>query len=98
MRVEGSDDMAHADTRTITTHVPLALAKKVDELAGYKDESRAEIMRQALIELVEREEEYHRRTLRGLKDVDEGRLTDDEKVAAWIECLGTEKEFRLMDR
>ena len=35
---------------------------------------------------------FRERTLRGLADVDAGRLIDDEAMAAWADRLGTENE------
>ena len=38
-------------------------------------------------------ERRHQRTLRGLADVDAGRLIDDEAMQAWAESLGTDQEL-----
>ena len=38
-------------------------------------------------------ERRHQRTLRGLADVDAGRLIDDESMQAWAESLGTDQEL-----
>ncbi|HKM61108.1 MAG TPA: CopG family transcriptional regulator [Acidisphaera sp.] len=40
-----------------------------------------------------RAERLHQATLRGLADVDAGRLIDDEKIQAWLESLGTDHEL-----
>ena len=39
----------------------------------------------------------HQRTLRGLADVDAGRLIDDSAMQAWADSLGTENELPIPD-
>ena len=64
--------MPSPDTRVLTAHVPNPLAAKVDERAQRLDRSRGWVLKQALADWVEREEERHRLTLEGLADVDVG--------------------------
>lgn len=80
-----------ADTKVLTAHVPLGLAKKVDAMAERLERSRGWVMKQALAAWVDQEEERHRMTLEGLADVDAGRLVDHEAVQAWADSLGTGK-------
>ncbi len=54
------------DTKVLTAHVPLSLAKKVDELATRLERSRGWIVKQALSAWIEQEEERHRLTLEAL--------------------------------
>lgn len=75
------------DTKVITTHVPLPLADKVDEMAARLDRSRGWIVKQALSAWVEMEEERRRLTLEALADVDAGRVIDHQAVQAWAESL-----------
>lgn len=82
--------MPQPETRVLTTHVPIALARKVDDLAARTDRSKAWIMKQALSAWIEQEEERHRLTLESLADVDVGRVIDHQAVQAWAESLSTD--------
>jgi predicted transcriptional regulator len=79
------------DTKVLTAHVPLSLAKKVDKLAERLERSRGWVVKQALSAWVEQEEERHRLTLEALADVDAGRVIDHQAVQAWADSLGTDK-------
>jgi predicted transcriptional regulator len=79
------------ETKVLTAHVPLALARKVDELAGRLERSRGWIVKQALAAWVDTEEERHRLTLEALAEVDEGRVIGQEAVKAWADSLGTRR-------
>jgi predicted transcriptional regulator len=74
-------------TKVLTAHVPISLAKKVDKLAGQMERSRGWIVKEALTAWVEREEERHRMTLEGLADIDAGRVVDHAEIVAWIDSL-----------
>lgn len=80
-----------AGTRVLTTHVPVALAEKLDAAATRIDRSRGWVMKQALAAWVDQEEERHRMTLEALADVDADRLIDQEAVLTWAESLSTDK-------
>ena len=73
--------------KVLTAHVPLALAKKVDQMAARLERSRAWIVKQALTDWIDREEERRRLTLEALTDVDAGRVVDHRDVRAWAESL-----------
>jgi len=77
----------NAETRVITTHVPVALAEKVDAMAARLDRSRGWVMKQALAAWVDLEEERHRMTLAALADVDAGRVIDHQSIQAWADSL-----------
>jgi len=77
-------------TKVLTAHVPLALARKVDELAARLERPRGWIVKQALTAWVEQEEERRRLTLEALEDVDAGRVIDQQSVRAWADSLGTD--------
>lgn len=79
------------DTKVLTAHVPIALAKKVDRLAEKLERSRGWVVKQALSAWVEQEEERHRLTLEALADVDAGRVIDHQAVQAWADSLNTRK-------
>ncbi len=80
------------ETKVLTAHVPLTLAKKIDKLAERLERSRGWIVKQALTAWVDQEEERHRLTLEALADVDAGRVIDHQAVQAWADRLGTRKE------
>jgi predicted transcriptional regulator len=82
--------MAQAETKAITAHIPLPLAKKLDQMASKLDRSRGWIMRQALSAWIEREEERYRLTREALADVDAGRVIDHQSVQAWADSLSTD--------
>jgi predicted transcriptional regulator len=79
------------ETRVLTAHVPVQLAEKVDELANRLERSRGWVVKQALANWVELEEERRRLTLEAMADVDEGNLVDQEAVERWVSGLGTDK-------
>jgi len=78
-------------TRVLTAHIPEELADKVDRYAKSMERSRAWIVKQALSNWVDWEEEKLRRTLEGLADVDAGRLIDHDDMVAWANSLATDK-------
>ncbi len=58
--------MAQAnETKVLTAHVPPPLAEKVDQMAARLGRSRGWIVKQALTDWIEREEEYARLTREG---------------------------------
>ncbi len=77
-------------TRVLTAHIPEELAEKVDSYAKSMDRSRAWIVKRALANWVDWEEEKHRRTLAGLADINAGRTIPHERMVAWAESLGTD--------
>ena len=79
-------------TRSVTTHVPVELAEKVDFMAERLERSKNWIVKQALTAWVEQEEEeeHNRLTHEALYDVDAGRVIDHQAVQAWADSLGTD--------
>ena len=77
------------ETKVLTAHVPLPLAKKIDDLAARLDRPRAWIIKQALAAWVGEEEERHRLTMEGMADVTAGRVVDQTDVEAWAASLAT---------
>ncbi len=78
-------------TKVVTAHVPLDLAEKVDEMANRLERSRGWIVKQALADWIDQEEERRRLTLEALADVDAGRLIDHEEVRRWADSLGPDQ-------
>jgi predicted transcriptional regulator len=79
------------DTKVLTAHVPLPLAKKLDEIAARMERSRGWIIKQALSAWIEQEEERRRLTLEALADIDTGRVIDHQAVQAWADSLDADK-------
>ncbi|WP_454862906.1 CopG family ribbon-helix-helix protein [Pseudomonas hormoni] len=80
-----------AATKVLTAHVPLELADKVDQMAAKMERSRGWIVKQALADWVDLEEERSRLTREAMADVDAGRVIDHQSVQAWAESLDTDK-------
>lgn len=80
-----------AATKVLTAHVPLELADKVDQMAAKLERSRGWIVKQALADWVDLEEDRSRLTREAMTDVDAGRVIDHQSVQAWAESLGTDK-------
>ncbi|NRP86268.1 hypothetical protein GFPCMMHI_02172 [Ensifer adhaerens] len=81
-----------ADTKVLTAHVPLSLAEKVDQIAARLERSRGWIVKQALSNWVELQEERHRLTLEALSDVDAGNVVDHHIIEDWVRSLGEPEE------
>lgn len=79
-----------AETKVLTTHVPLGLAEKVEAMALRLERSRGWVVKQALAAWVDQEEERHRLTLEALDDVEAGRVIDHQAIRAWADSLGTD--------
>lgn len=79
-----------ADTKVITTHLPLPLADKLDAMAAQLERSRGWIMKQALSAWMQQEEELSRLTREAMADVDAGRVVDHSVVRAWSDRLGSQ--------
>lgn len=79
--------MGQSPTRVITTHVPVEMAEKIDELAVNYDRSRGWIVKQALAAIIEQQENRHQMLLQGLTDVDAGRVVDHADVLKWVSSL-----------
>jgi predicted transcriptional regulator len=68
----------------------MELADKVDQMAAKMERSRGWIMKQALADWIDLEEERSRLTREAMADVDAGRVIDHQSVQAWAESLSTE--------
>ena len=83
------------NTKVLTAHVPLALAKKVDQLAARQERSRGWIVKQALAAWIDQEEERSRLTREALADVDAGRVIAHQAVQAWADSLTNDQPIPL---
>ena len=80
-----------AATKVLTAHVPMELADKVDQMAARMERSRGWIVKQALADWIDLEEERSRLTREAMADVDAGRVIDHESVQAWADSFSTDK-------
>jgi predicted transcriptional regulator len=92
------NEMAHANTKVLTAHVPVPLAEKVDQLANRLERSRGWVIKQALSAWIEQEEERRRLTLEALADVDTGRVIDHQAIQAWADSLDTDSPLPVPDK
>ena len=86
---------ALAKTRSVTAHVPVDLAVRVDEIAERLERSKNWIVKQALSAWLDQEEERSRLTREALADVDDGRVIDHQAVQAWAESLSTDEPLAV---
>lgn len=84
-------NIAQAETRVLTAHIPLQMADRVDEMAERLERSRGWIMRQALSAWLAQEDERDRLTREALAEVEIGQVIDHQSVQAWAESLDTEQ-------
>lgn len=78
-------------TKVLTAHVPLPLAKRVDQLAARLERPRGWVIKQALSAWLGQEEERRALTLEALAEVDAGQVIDHQSVQAWAASLNTKK-------
>lgn len=76
-------------TKVLTAHIPLPLAKKVDQMAARLGRPRGWIVKQALSAWIDQEDERSRLTREAMDDVDAGRVIDHQTVQAWADSLNT---------
>ncbi len=81
-------------TRSVTAHVPVQLAEKVDLMAERLERSRNWIVKQALSAWIDQEEERSRLTREALADVDAGRVIDHQSVQAWADSLSSDTPLK----
>ncbi len=72
--------------RVVTTKLPEALVRQVDEVAARIDRSKSWIMRQALSEWLAEEQRRHELTLEALAVVDDGKTLSHDEVLSMIEA------------
>ena len=78
------------ETKVLTAHVPHSLVDKIDLLATRLERSRSWIIKQALSDWIDQEEERSRLTREAMADVDSGEVISHQDVQAWAESLSTE--------
>jgi predicted transcriptional regulator len=86
---------ATTKTRSVTAHVPVELAERVDEAAERLERSKNWIVKQALCAWLDQEEERSRLTREAMADVDAGRVIDHQAVQAWADSLSTDSPLSV---
>lgn len=81
---------AEKKTRSVTAHVPVELADRFDKAVGRLERSKNWILRQALTDWLDMEEERSRLTMEALADVDAGLVIDHKSVQDWALSLSSE--------
>lgn len=76
-------------TRVLTAHIPEELAEKVDRYAESMERSRAWIVKQALANWVDWEEEKDRLTLEAIEAADRDGTIPHDEVVNWARSLST---------
>lgn len=87
--------MVQVKTKVLTTHVPLPMADKVEQMAARLERSRGWIVKQALSAWIDQEEERSRLTREALVDVEAGNVIDHQAVQAWADSLGTDNPLKV---
>lgn len=82
-------------TRSVTAHVPVELAERVDEIADRLERSKNWIVKQALSAWLDQEDERSRLTREALLDVDAGQVIDHQMVEDWAASLGTDSPLSI---
>ncbi|MCM2461002.1 ribbon-helix-helix protein, CopG family [Pseudomonas sp. CG7] len=82
---------ATTKTRSVTAHVPVHLAEKVDLMAERLGRSKDWIVKQALFAWINQEEERSLLTHEALADVGTGRVIDHQAVQAWADSLNGDR-------
>lgn len=78
------------ETRVVTTHLPLEMADRLDDYAARLERSRGWIVKQAVRDWIEWEEEKNRLTREAQADVRAGNFIEHEDIVAWAQSLGTD--------
>lgn len=84
-----SSIMGQAKTRAITAYVTLEMAEQLERIAADYSRSQEWLIKRALQDLIDQEEQRHQMTLEGLAAVDEGRVVAHDEVMQWATSLGT---------
>lgn len=79
--------MSQADKKIMSIQFPSSLLDKMDEIGARLERPRAWLVKQAVTEWLDREEEKDRLTREALADVDMGAVVDHTEVMAWAERL-----------
>ena len=79
--------MTTVNTKVLTAHIPLPLADQIEAHANRLERSKGWIIKEALADWVDREEERDRLTQEALLDIDRGLFVSHEEVEDWLKDL-----------
>ena len=79
--------MTTVNTKVLTAHIPLPLAHQTEAHANRLERSKGWIIKEALADWVDREEERDRLTQEALLDIDRGLFVSHEEVEDWLKDL-----------
>lgn len=74
-------------TRTVTAHIPVDLAKQVDAAAERLERPRGWIVKQALQNWISLEDRRHQMTLEALKAADDADFVEHDVIEKWVAGL-----------
>ena len=83
--------MSH--TTTFTVQVPVELKHRLEKLAQETARSESSLAADAIARYLETQERQIAAIRRGLADAEAGRVVANEKVEAWLDSWGTDKEL-----
>jgi predicted transcriptional regulator len=72
------------ETRVLSAHIPVELARQVDEVAVRMDRPKGWIVKQALTSWLDLEEKRHQLTLEALESAKAGRVVEDGVIEQWV--------------
>ena len=81
------------DSVSLSFRVRAEKAEQLDRLAEATDRPRSWLLQQALDSYLELQAWQMQEIEAGLRDLEEGRTIPHEKVKAWVESWGTDKEL-----
>ncbi|HEX9836868.1 MAG TPA: CopG family ribbon-helix-helix protein [Alphaproteobacteria bacterium] len=81
------------DSVPLSFRVRAEKAEQLDRLAEATDRPRSWLLQQALDSYLELQAWQMQEIEAGLRDLEEGRTIPHEKVKAWVESWGTDKEL-----
>jgi len=79
--------MTTVNTKVLTAHIPLPLADQIEAHANRLERSKGWIIKEALADWIDREEERDRLTQEALLDIDRGLFVSHEEVEDWLKDL-----------
>ncbi len=78
---------------TFTVQVPVELKQRLEKLARKTARSKSSLAADAIARYLETQEQRSASIRRGLADAEAGRVVPNEKVEAWLDSWGTDKEL-----
>ena len=79
--------MSSVAKQTISAQVPVELALAVDNLAAELDRSKSWVIKEALMAMLAERERRHQEVLKGLADVETGRVVSQSEIMDFADRL-----------